>query len=126
MDIKQVSSNSLSFIGDAVYTLRVREYCLNKKVQRPKDLQKMCNQYNSASGQTKAFNYLLEVSFFNKEDLDIFKRGRNAIRHIPKNGNRATYEIASGLEAITGFMYLTNDPRLDAMFEKIFEGGENE
>ena len=67
MDIKQVSSNSLSFIGDAVYTLRVREYCLNKKVQRPKDLQKMCNQYNSAAGQAKVFNYLLEESFFNKE-----------------------------------------------------------
>ena len=126
MDIKQISSNSLSFIGDAIYTLHVREHFLNKKIQKPKDLQKICNSFNSAAGHTKAFNYLNGISFFTEEDLEIFKRGRNAIRHIPKNGNRITYEIASGLEAITGYMYLTKDQRLETMFKKIFEGVENE
>ncbi len=33
MDIKEVSSNSLSFIGDAVYTLRVREHFVTNKYQ---------------------------------------------------------------------------------------------
>lgn len=126
MEIKQISSNSLSFIGDAVYTLHVREHFLNQKIQKPKDLQKICNMFNSAAGQAKAFNYLSEISFFTEEDIEIYKRGRNAIRHIPKNGNRVTYEIASGLEAITGYMYLTNDQRLETMFIKIFEGVENE
>lgn len=73
MDIKQISSNSLSFIGDAIYTLHVREHFLNKKIQKPKDLQKICNSFNSAAGQTKAFNYLTGISFFTEEDLEIFK-----------------------------------------------------
>ena len=43
MDIKEISSNSLSFIGDAVFTLRVREYFVTHKYQSSKSLQKLCN-----------------------------------------------------------------------------------
>ena len=32
MDIKEISSNSLSFIGDAVFTLKVREYFIENKL----------------------------------------------------------------------------------------------
>lgn len=121
MDIKEVSSNSLSFIGDAVYTLRVREYFINKKYQSPKTLQIKCNRYNSAKGQTIIFRKLLENNYFNNEELDAYKRGRNNIRHIPKNGNLETYETASGLEAITGYLYLTDKERLEDFFNEVFK-----
>ena len=45
MDIKEVSANSLSFIGDAVFTLRVREFFITNKYQSSKTLQKLCNGY---------------------------------------------------------------------------------
>lgn len=125
MDIKAVSSNSLSFIGDAVYTLYVREHCAGICQQSSK-LQKMCNSYNSAKGQSRAFMFLKDRGFFNEDDLDVFKRGRNAIRHIPKNGDRLSYETASGLEAITGYLYLTKSDRLEEMFRLIFEEMGNE
>ena len=125
MDIKEISANSLSFIGDAVFTLRVREYFITNKYQSSKSLQKLCNGYNCAAGQTKVFNRLYEQEFFNKEELEAYKRGRNHISHIPKNGNRTTYECASGLEAITGYLYLTNKDRLEEFFNEVFKGGIN-
>jgi len=113
MDIKEVSSNSLSFIGDAVYTLAVREHFVCAKHQASKDLQKLCNKYNSAKGQTEIFHRLNERGFFLEAELDAYKRGRNHITHIPKNGDRASYQTASGLEAIAGYLYLTDKKRLN-------------
>ena len=127
MDIKEYSSNSLAFIGDAVYTLRVRQYFLDNKYQTAKSLQKLCNGYNSARGQTKTYERLLSENFFNETELGIYKRGRNCITHIPKNGDRKTYQCATGLEAVTGYLYLCDKQRLEEFFVKVFEGGiENE
>ena len=60
MDIKKYSSNSLSFIGDAVYTLHVREFFIENKYQQSNKLQYLCNKFNSAKGQMKVFDYLNE------------------------------------------------------------------
>lgn len=125
MDIKQISANSLSFIGDAVYTLKVREFFVNNKFQSSKSLQKLCNGYNCASGQAKTFKRLNDSGFFSDNELEVYKRGRNHISHIPKNGNRSTYETASGLEAICGYLYLTDKKRLNLFFNEVFKGGIN-
>ena len=125
MDIKEISSNSLSFIGDAVFTLRVREYFVTRKYQSSKSLQKLCNGYNSAKGQTRVFNRLNDEGFFTETELEAYKRGRNHISHIPKNSDLQTYECASGLEAICGYLYLYDRERLELFFEKVFEGGIN-
>lgn len=123
MDIKEVSANSLSFIGDGVFTLAVREYFITNKYQSSKSLQKLCNGYNCAAGQTKVFNRLKQDGFFNEQELEVYKRGRNHISHIPKNGDRLTYECASGLEAICGYLYLTDKKRLKEFFKEVFKGG---
>ena len=122
MDIKKYSSNSLSFIGDAVYTLHVREFFIESKYQQSNKLQYLCNKFNSAKGQMKVFDYLNEKGYFTQEELDIYKRGRNSIRHIPKNGDKHSYEVASGLEAIVGYLYLTDKKRLEKLFKEIFNG----
>ena len=121
MDIKEVSSNSLSFIGDAVYTLNVRKYFVESGFQASNKLQYLCNKCNSAKGQRKAFEFLKEINFFNNEELNAYKRGRNNIRHIPKSSDLLTYQIASGLEAIVGYLYLTDKKRLDNLFKILFK-----
>ena len=121
MNIKEVSSNSLSFIGDAVFTLRVREYFVSKNYQASKTLQRKCNLYNSAKGQTKIFKRLESLNFFKEDEMDAYKRGRNNIRHIPKNGDLLTYEIASGFEAILGYLYLTDKDRLEDVLLEVFK-----
>lgn len=125
IDIKQLNSNSFSFIGDGVYTLATRLYFINNKHQASKDLLHLCNRYNSASGQAKAYKHLLEINFFNEQELEIYKRGRNHINHVCKNCDLQTYLIASGLEAIVGYLYLTDKDRLKELFNKIFKGEEN-
>ncbi|MDD6004818.1 MAG: Mini-ribonuclease 3 [Erysipelotrichaceae bacterium] len=127
MDRNDLTGVTLSFLGDAVYSLRVREYYLKQGYRQAKMLQKLCTNYVSAKGQTKVYERLLKDNFFNEEELEVFKRGRNAIGHIPKNGDLKTYTIASGIEAITGYLYLEDSKRLDEFFDKVFEGGiENE
>ena len=58
---------------------------------------------------------------FTEEEIIVYKRGRNGITHIPKNGSLYTYTTASGLEALVGYLYLTNQERLELFFEKMFE-----
>ena len=123
MDQKDISSNSLSFIGDAVFTLRVREYFVFKGYQSSRSLQQLCNGYNSAKGQTRIFHRLFEEGFFTDQEMEAYRRGRNHITHIPKNGDLKTYECASGLEAICGYLYLFDKQRLEVFFDKVFEGG---
>lgn len=116
MDIKEVSSNSLSFIGDAVYTLNVRTYFVEHGYQGSNKLQYLCNKYNSAKGQKLAFELLKEKGFFTEEELYIYKRGRNNIRHIPKSSDLLTYQIASGLEAVVGYLHMTDSKRCKVLF----------
>ena len=123
MDIREYSGNSLSYIGDAVFTLRVRQFFIEHHYQSSASLQKLCNGYNSAAGQTKVFHRLNDEGFFSEEELEAYKRGRNNIGHIPKSSDLQTYECASGLEAICGYLYLSDPKRLDEFFEKVFEGG---
>lgn len=124
MNIKQYSSNSLSFIGDAIYTLHVRQYFIENNYQQSNKLQYLCNKFNSAKGQMKTFIELKDKGFFTEEELNIYKRGRNNIRHIPKNGDKHSYEVASGLEAVVGYLYLTNKKRLEILFKEIFNGAK--
>lgn len=121
MNIKEYSSNSFSFIGDAIYTLYVRTYFIEKGFQSSNKLQYFCNKYNSAKGQRYAFEYLKDNNFFNDDELYIFKRGRNNIRHIPKSSDLLTYQIASGLEAIVGYLYISNKKRLDCLFKVLYK-----
>ena len=96
---------------------------MEKHYQSSRSLQSLCNAYNSAKGQAKVFHRLEEQGFFTEEELEVYKRGRNHITHIPKNGDRPTYECASGLEAVCGFLYLSDQERLKIFFDKVFEGG---
>ena len=46
-----MSSGALAFVGDAVWSLQVREYLLEKGIQKPKDLQRMSIRFVSANAQ---------------------------------------------------------------------------
>ncbi len=121
-----LSGSSLSYLGDAVFTLRVREFLLSRHYSSPGMLQKLSSGYNSAGGQRKTFERLSQQDFFTEEEMQAFKRGRNDISHVPKSSDLLTYEIASGLEAICGYLYLTDRERLDELFTVIFEGGTSD
>lgn len=124
MDKRTVSANALSFIGDAVYSLKVREFYVEAGYQQGRKLQELSKRYVSAAGQTKVYYRLKESGFLNEEEEAVFLRGRNHITHIPRNGDRQSYETASGLEALCGHLYLFDKERCEELFREIFKGGE--
>jgi ribonuclease-3 family protein len=107
-EAKQYSPLTLAFLGDAVYSLLVREMHL-KTANRPtnvlhKESIKLVNANCQAEMIKKVLNELTE------DEEAIFKRGRNAHSgHVPKNQSDADYRYATGLEALYGYLYLIGD-----------------
>ncbi|MDD6603076.1 MAG: ribonuclease III domain-containing protein [Eubacteriales bacterium] len=104
---KLLSPLNLAFIGDCVYEMLVRE-TLVKAANRPvNDLHHESVGYVSAKAQTIAFDKIKDV--LSEEEMSVFKRGRNAkVGHNPKSASQGEYHTATGLEALFGYLYLTD------------------
>ena len=61
--------------------------------------------------------------FLNEEEEAIYKRGRNAKSPtVPKNADVRDYRMATGFEALIGYLYLIgNKERLKFIFDKSTE-----
>lgn len=107
-DAKQYSPLTLAFLGDAVYSLLVREMLL-KIANRPTNaLHKESIKLVNANCQAEMIKKVLPV--LTEDEEAIFKRGRNAHSgHVPKNQSDADYRYATGLETLYGYLYLIGD-----------------
>ena len=57
---------------------------------------------------------------YNKEEIDIIKRGRNNKKeNHPKNTDILTYKLSTGFEALLGELYLNNKERLKEILNLI-------
>lgn len=120
MNIKTINIQALAFIGDAVYSLFIREKLLELKIENPDLLQKKSVEYVSAKNQAKTLNYLIENSYLTEEELDIVRRGRNNKKeNHPKNTDIITYKLSTGFEALIGTLYLSNRNRLEEILKLI-------
>ncbi|MGN1344670.1 MAG: Mini-ribonuclease 3 [Traorella sp.] len=126
MEIIPYNGTTLAFIGDAVMTLWIREYLVKQGYQKPNDLQKMTSHYVSAKAQANYLNHLLEQNFFDEDEMEIIKRGRNAqTKTVAKNADVMTYRLATGFEAIIGYFYLYQKvERLGKLWDAILLLGE--
>ncbi len=107
-DAKQYSPLTLAFLGDAVYSLLVREMLL-KTANRPTNaLHKESIKLVNANCQAEMIKKVLPL--LTEEEEAIFKRGRNAHSgHVPKNQSDSDYRYATGLETLYGYLYLIGD-----------------
>ena len=107
-DAKQYSPLTLAFLGDAVYSLLVREMLL-KTANRPTNaLHKESIKLVNANCQAEMIKKVLPL--LTEDEEAIFKRGRNAHSgHVPKNQSDADYRYATGLETLYGYLYLIGD-----------------
>lgn len=119
-DIKTATTDQLAFVGDAIYSLLVRERlcCLGKC--RSGDLHTSSAKLVKADGQARAFHKI--ESLLSEKELSFYKKGRNAHNnHTPKNATEGDYHCATGLEALFGYLYLTgNNKRIYELFDIIF------
>lgn len=120
MNTKTINIQILALLGDAVFSLYIREKLLNLGINNPKKLQSKSVEYVSAKGQVKILNYLIENNLLTEEELDIVKRGRNNKKEShPKNTEIITYKLSTGFEALLGDLYLNNKDRLNEILEQI-------
>ena len=127
MEIVVQNATSLAWIGDAIYSLKVREHLLEKGYQKADVLQKKSSKICSAKGQAKILEKLNEMNFFNEDEKEILARGRNATIHSKaKNADGKTYLMATALEAVLGYMYLYKHmDRLALCLDQIIEIGDS-
>jgi ribonuclease-3 family protein len=115
-----LSPSVLAFVGDAVYGLYVRTKLA--EVNRPSgELHKLSVKLVNATAQAEAFR-LIEPMLTEKE-LSVFKRGRNFhTGNTPKNSTGGEYHLATGLETLFGFLYLSNEnDRTKELFNIIWQ-----
>lgn len=123
-ELLKMSNLGLAYLGDAVYEVMVRSWlCLHGKLT-PGKLHKAALAYVSAPKQAAKMEILLPI--LTEEETTIFKRGRNASPHsYPKGATRREYQIATGLEALFGWLYLQGrTDRLNELFELIMREEE--
>lgn len=125
VDLKELNGVTLAFIGDSVYELMVRSSVLSKNHGRVQELHQKTVAFSNASFQAAAAKRLQPK--LSEEELSVFKRGRNSHPgHTPKNKSQADYHLATGLEALFGWLYITNKTeRLSQLFEFIEEEASN-
>ncbi|MBQ6075868.1 MAG: ribonuclease III [Lachnospiraceae bacterium] len=104
-DPVRVPSLSLAYVGDAVFALFVRTLLLERRNGPNGALHSRALPYVSAVGQAKMAEGLQEM--LTEEETAVFRRGRNAKpEHGAKNASTREYHLATGLEALFGYLYL--------------------
>lgn len=119
-NLNELSPLTLAFIGDAVFELFVREEIVCRANRPAKKLHEMSIKKVCCKAQAEKFHKI--ESSLTEEEYSIYKRGRNATPlHKPKNATRKEYSLATGLEAVFGYIYLKGDvSRLKFLFEKMY------
>lgn len=97
---------TLAFVGDAVYELYVRSRLMESGSLSANKLHKMAINYVKAAAQAKSMRAI--ESMLSEEESAIYKRGRNSkSATVPKNADMAEYRVATGFEALMGYLYLS-------------------
>jgi ribonuclease-3 family protein len=119
VNAKQLSPLNLAFIGDCIYEILVRETLVTDANRPVNDLHKESVKYVSAKAQTAHFEKIKDI--LTEEEMAIYKRGRNAkVGHSPKSATEGEYHCATGVEALFGYLYLTEQTdRIKELFSKI-------
>lgn len=107
----------LSFLGDAVFELMIREYIISQNIVKLNDLQNFTLKYVPAKKQAFFLENLVNNNILNEEELDLVRRGRNIKTHkSPKNCDMITYKYATAFEILIGYLYCNNKDRLNEIF----------
>ena len=107
MDIRCVNSLVLAYLGDAVYEEYIREFLIEKKINKVNDLQNESINYVSAKRQAYFLDKMLNSDFFTVDEISVIKRARNAKSHPnPKGCSVIEYKKATALEALIGYLKL--------------------
>ncbi|MED3727331.1 Mini-ribonuclease 3 [Priestia filamentosa] len=120
IEVKQLNSLALAYMGDAVFDQYIRHHLLLKGSVRPNMLHKQAKEYVSARAQAKIVHQLLDEGFLTEEEQAVLRRGRNAKSgSVPKHTDVQTYRYSTAFEAVLGYLYLgSHQERVTEIVEK--------
>lgn len=108
INANELSPLTLAFIGDTVFDLLVREDIICHANRPANDLHNLAVQRVKASAQAEFSKEIMPL--LTEKELSVFKRGRNAKSgHLPKNATQSDYHMATGFEALIGYLYLNGE-----------------
>lgn len=116
---KQIHPIVLAYIGDVVFSTYIRLRLLPSS-NHVQVLHELGAKMVSAVYQSKAIQELEPT--LSEEELQAFKRGRNAKANVPKSASVQQYRAATGFEALVGYMFLEGkEERLEEFLESSFQ-----
>lgn len=119
MDIAKarlLNSLQLAHVGDTVWDLMVRTRLIYQG-RNVRNMHKEAIARVNAGAQARAMERILPL--LTQEEDDVARRGKNVHPHhaAPKNQDAADYHLATALEALVGYLYLTGqEERLLELF----------
>jgi ribonuclease-3 family protein len=120
-DWREIPVSVMAYIGDAVYELKIRLALASRFRGKSGELHRRCVRLVRASAQAEAARRML--SDLNEEEESVFRRARNsAPGSQAKHASPVDYRVATGLEALIGYLYLTDQKeRIDQLIARILE-----
>lgn len=127
IDVNQAKSKeatSLSFIGDAVHTLAVRQRLMENRDVKTGLLHRLASKEVNAEAQSHALKRIEPL--LTEDELDVYKRCRNAKQStMAKHASAVDYKIASGFEGLLGFLFLSGQSaRIEELLSIAYETQE--
>lgn len=105
-DIKSYSPLILAYIGDAVYEIIIRTIVVSDGNTQVNKMHKKSSNLVKAETQANIIKAIMDD--LSEEELGYYKRGRNAKSYTSaKNASISDYRMATGFEALIGYLYLT-------------------
>lgn len=106
--IESYSPLTLAYIGDAIYEIVVRTMVVSEGNTQVNKLHKRSSSLVKAETQARMIKLLMDADKLTEEELSYYKRGRNAKSYTSaKNASIGDYRIATGFEALMGYLYIT-------------------
>ncbi len=126
MELKEINVNdysplTLAYIGDGIYEIVVRTIIVDEANRQVNKIHKASSQLVKAQSQAKMIHLIMDM--LTEEEKSIYKRGRNAKAVTrAKNASMSDYRVATGFEALMGWLYLSGQS--DRMMELMKTGIE--
>ena len=121
MNVNEINVLVLAYLGDSVYENYIRKYLINTGIGNVNDLQSESIKYVSAKAQAKYMDLLINNNILSEEELNVFRRARNyKTTSHPKNTDIITYKIATGFEAVIGYLeFINKEDRIEEIINYI-------
>lgn len=118
-DIRTYSPLTLAYIGDSIYDLIIRTMLVERGNAQVNRLHQNASKMVKASAQKDILHAIMDD--LTEEELGYYKRGRNAKSvTVAKNASMTDYRIATGFEALIGYLYMTE--QMERIFELLQSG----